>query len=157
DVKILDGDVRKLLADAQRAAIVAEVKKREEEVRLAGEKLKEVVNQKLAEARKQTLQKDAELELARRALTEAQATGEVNHDRLLKVGLAQNEAEALGISSAARSAAAERQVAVTLKEVQQRVVAFKEQMSALQPELVATLRAVGNQQLTAELTRNLSP
>ena len=30
-------------------------------------------------------------------------------------------------------------------------------MGALEPELVATLRAPGNQQMAAELTRNLSP
>ncbi|MCI0464190.1 MAG: hypothetical protein L0Z62_45225 [Gemmataceae bacterium] len=157
DVKILDGDVRQLLANAQRAAIVAEVKKKEEEVRLSAEKLKELVNQQLSEARKESLQKEAELAQVRRALTEVQANAEVNHDKLLKVGTAQNEADALGIASAARAAAAERDMAVAARDLQQRVAAFKEQMSALQPELVATLRALGNQQLTAELTRNLSP
>src|SRR5262249_2350220 len=45
DVNILDADVRKLLSDAQRAAIVAEVKKEEEELRLSGEKLRESVTQ----------------------------------------------------------------------------------------------------------------
>jgi len=41
--------------------------------------------------------------------------------------------------------------------MRQNVAAFKEQMSALQPDLVATLRVLGNQQLTTELTRHLSP
>jgi len=60
DVNILDADVRKLLSDAQRAAIVAEIKKEEEELRLKAEKLKESVNQQLSEVRKETLHKEVE-------------------------------------------------------------------------------------------------
>jgi regulator of protease activity HflC (stomatin/prohibitin superfamily) len=157
DLNILDADVRKLLADAQRAAIVAEVKKEEEELRLNGEKLREAVNQQLSEARKTTLQKEAELEGAVRAVAEAKATAEVHVHRLRKTGMAQNEADALGIAEAARHAAAVKELELTTSELQHRVAAFKEQMSALQPDLVATLRVLGNQSLTTELTRNLSP
>src|SRR5262249_10302716 len=135
DVKILDDTVRELLSDAQRNAIVSEVKKKEEEIRLAAEKLKEAVNQQLAEARKESLGKEVQSEQAKRAVAEARAGGEVQQDRLLKVGMAQNEAEALGISSAARAAATERDLAVAGKELERRVAAFKEQMAALQPDL----------------------
>src|SRR5262249_54020706 len=97
DVNILDADVGKLLSDAQRAAIVAEVKKEEEELRLNGEKLREAVNQQLSEAHKETLKKEAELEEAQRTLAEAKANAEVHIHRLRKTGVAQNDADALGI------------------------------------------------------------
>jgi len=157
DVKILDNAVRTLLSDAQRAAIVADVKKKEDEVRLSAEKLKESSTQQLLEVRKETLHKEVELEVAKRAVQEEKAKSEVTQDKLLKVGLALNEAEALAISSAARTDAAQKEQVLTQRELEQRVVAFKEQMSALHPELVATLRTLGNQHLTAELSKNLSP
>ena len=157
DVNILDADVRKLLTDAQRAAITAEVKKEEEELRLGAEKQKESVNQQVSEARKETLRKEAELEAAVRALAEVKMNAEVHLHRLRKTGEAQNEADALAVTSAARNAAAARDLELAMTELERRVSAFKEQMGALQPELVATLRALGNQQLAAELTRNLSP
>ena len=157
DVNILDADVRKLLTDAQRAAITAEVKKEEEELRLAAERLKESVNQQVSEARKASLGKDAELESAVRALAEVKMNAEVYLHRLRKTGEAQNEADALTIGSAARQAAAAKDLELAMTELDRRASAFKEQMGALQPELVATLRTLGNQQLAAELTRNLSP
>jgi hypothetical protein len=157
DVKILDSSVAKLLSEAQRAAIVAEVKKKEEELRLTSEKLREAVNRQLSEARKESLAAEAELEGALRTLAEVKAAAEVQLDRLRKTGLAQNEADALGIASAAKHAASTRELELTTAGLQQRVAAFKEQMSALHPDLVATLRVLGNQQLTSELTKNLSP
>jgi major vault protein len=157
DVNILDTDVRKLLSDAQRATIVAQVKKEEEELRLSAEKLKESVNQQVAEARKSTYQKDAELEGAMRALAEAKAQAEVHLDSLRKTGTAKNDAEALSIAAAAKHAAAAKDLELVLGELQHRVAAFKEQMAALQPELVATLKVLGNQSLTTELTKHLSP
>jgi len=157
DVNILDADVKLLLAGAQRAAIEAGVKKEEEELRLSGEKLRESVNQQLSEARKATLEKEAELEGAVRALEEVKASAEVYLDKLRKTGLAQNDAEALGIAAGAEHARDAKALELTVSELQQRVAAFKEQMAALQPELVATLRLLGNQHLTAELTKNLSP
>jgi regulator of protease activity HflC (stomatin/prohibitin superfamily) len=157
DVTILDAGVGKLLSDAQRAAIVAEVRKEEEELRLSAEKLKESVNRQVAEARKETLQKEAELEGAVRALAEVKANAEVQLDRLRKTGAAQNEADALAVAAAARHAVAVKKLELSMTELQQRVAAFKEQMGALHPELVATLKALGSQHLTAELTKNLSP
>ena len=38
-----------------------------------------------------------------------------------------------------------------------RVAAFRDQMAALAPELVATLKTLGNQTLAAELSKNASP
>jgi hypothetical protein len=76
---------------------------------------------------------------------------------LRRTGFAQNEADALGIGAAAKYAAAARDLELATQEMQQRVASFKEQMSALQPELLTTLRMLGNQTLTAELTKHLSP
>jgi regulator of protease activity HflC (stomatin/prohibitin superfamily) len=157
DVNILDEDVRTLLSDAQREAIVAGVKKEEEELRLTGEKLRESVNQQLLDVRRETLTKEAELEGAARVLAEVRAQAEVHLDRLRKIGVAQNDADALGISSSAKHAAGAQEMELAMSGLQQQVAAFREQMSALSPDLVATLRVLGNQQLTSELTKHVSP
>jgi hypothetical protein len=157
EVAILDDDVRGLLTAAQRAAITAGLKKEEEELRLSSEKLRESVNQQLTEARKQTLQKEADLEGAIRILAEVKAQADVELDRLRRTGIAQNEADALNITSTARLAANRGEQELALAELEKRVAAFQSQMAALHPELVATLRALGNQHLTTELTRHLSP
>jgi hypothetical protein len=156
-VKILDADVEALLADAQRSAITSEVGRKQEEVRLANERLRESVNRQIYEAQLASLAKETELEAGKRnlALAKAEAASEV--DRMSRVGRARNEAEALEIQNTAVASAAGRDADVEAKRMQARVVAFKEQMAAMSPELIATLKAVGNQQASAELTRNLAP
>ncbi|MGC4122145.1 MAG: hypothetical protein QM765_47715 [Myxococcales bacterium] len=151
EVKILDEDVKKLLADAQRTAIVSELGKKSQGFRLEDEKIKEKVNQEVYEARKHTLAKERELELAKRELSEARVGAAVEADKLERVGKAQNEAAALDILAGARAAAAEKQVLVDNKALAARVDAFKDEMAALSPELVATLKTLGAQYANAEL------
>lgn len=157
DVKILDADVKKLLSDAQRGAIVAEVNTKQENLRLNGEKLKEDVNRQIYEAQMTTLAKAVDLEGAKRNLSEAKTQATIELDKLEKVGRAENEAKALGISTTAKVEAADKEAQVDIKTLNAKVAAFKDEMGAIQPELIATLKVLGNQHLTAELTKNLSP
>lgn len=124
DVNILDPEVKKLLANAQRAAIVAEVSRREHERR-----------REVNAAEAATFAVTAELERAR--------------------ALAAIELRRLEHESTA--AALEREAALERSALEARVTAFERQMQALAPELVATLRALGHEQLTAELSKNVAP
>jgi regulator of protease activity HflC (stomatin/prohibitin superfamily) len=142
DVQILDEEVEELLADAQRTAILFEIECKKEEMRRQTETLREEVSRQVHQAQIATSQVAAELETARRQVALAQARG---------------EAEATAIRADAQASAAARQQEVTLRAMQAEVAAFKEQMAALHPELVATLSALGNRQVAAELTRNLAP
>jgi len=157
EVKMLAEDVKKLLSDSQRTAIVSELGKKQEGFRLEDEKLRERVNQEILVARRETLGREVELEGAKRALNEAKVQGVVEADRLERVGKAQNEAQALDLLAAARASAAARQNEVDAKALASRVEAFQQQMGALAPELVATLKMLGTQHANAELTKNLSP
>lgn len=157
DVRILDADVKKLLSDAQRAAIVSEVGRKQEEMRLANERVREEVNRQIYEAQIVTLGKAVDLEKAKKENAVARLGGVIDLDRMEKVGRATNEAEALGIASLARTAAAEKDAELERKALEARVAAFEKQMGALAPELIATLKNLGNQSLAAELSRNLAP
>lgn len=157
DVRILDEGVKKLLADAQRAAITSEVGRRQEEIRLANEELKERVSRGICAARLATLAKEVELEAAKSAVLRATAAAAMDLDHLEKVGRAKNEAEALSIASGARLAAAREEAALRREATEAGVAAFKEQMAALSPELVTTLKMLGNKHFAAELTKNLAP
>lgn len=157
DVRILDADVKKLLSDSQRAAIVSEVGRKQEEMRLANERVREEVNRQIYEAQIATLAKAIDLEKAKKENALARLTGVMDLDRIEKVGRATNEAEALGIASTSRVAAAEKEAELERKALEARVAAFEKQMGALAPELIATLKNVGNQTLAAELSKNLAP
>ena len=157
DVRILDGDVAKLLSDAQRRAIVSELKRKDEEFRLRDEKLKEHVDQQVLEARVLTLGRERDLEGAARELAQAKVQTTIEVDRIDRVGKAQNESAALEISSRARAEAGKREEEVAAQALAARVEAFQKEMAALHPELVATLITLGGQQVSAELTKNLSP
>ena len=157
DVVIRDEEVRSLLFAAQRAAIESDVSRKHEELRLANERLKESVTRDVLTERAQTLSKEVELEVEQRRLSLARTDGKVEVDRREKLGRAESEAAALDVSSTAAAAAAGRETQRELELMGARVGAFKEQMAALHPELVATLKMLGNQHLAAELTRNLSP
>ena len=157
EVRILDGDVKKLLADAQRTAIVSEVGRRQEQLRLTDEELREQVNRAVNAAKLQTLQSEVKLEEAQRALAVVQAESEGEFDRVTKLANARNDAEALALSSQAETAAAERRAEVDRKALESRTTAFRAQMESLAPELIATLKMLGNQQLAGALTENLAP
>ena len=157
DVRILDEAVEALLTDAQRTAITSEVARKREQLRLQTEETKEAVARAIWTAQRETLGVETELELARRALllTKVEAKGEAA--RAESVALARAQAEALAVTSTAESQARERRAAVSKQLLEARTAAFKEQMAALHPELVATLKTLGNQQFAASLTKNLSP
>ena len=157
DVRILDADVKKLLSDSQRAAIVSEVGRKQEEMRLANERVREEVNRQIYEAQITTLAKAIDLEKAKKENALARLTGVMDLDRIEKVGRATNDAEALGIASASQVLAAEKRAELERRELEARVAAFEKQMGALAPELIATLKNVGNQTLAAELSKNLAP
>jgi major vault protein len=63
----------------------------------------------------------------------------------------------MDVLAQARTLAADRQLAVDNKALTARVGAFKDEMGAMAPELIATLKTVGAQYASAELTKNLSP
>lgn len=157
EVRILDADVKQLLADAQRTAIVSEVGRKQEELRLADERLRQEVNRAVFAAQHATLASEVELEHGRRELVLARAGARLEVERVEKLGRAKTEAEALELASQARTAAAARDADLEERLLQARSAAFEAQMKALAPELVATLKMLGNQQLAAELSKNLSP
>ena len=152
-----NADVKKLLSDAQRTAIVSEVNRKQEELRLGNEKLKEEVNRQIFEAQILTLNKGVELEGAKREIAMARVVSTVDLDKQEKVGRATNEAEALAISSTANAAAAGKEWELERAAMEAKVTAFAGQMHAMSPELIATLKVLGNQNLAAELSRNVSP
>lgn len=157
DVRILDEEVEALLTDAQRTAITSEVARKREQLRLQTEETREAVARAIWAAQRETLGVEQDLELARRAVlvTKVEAKGEAT--RLEALGKARAEAEALALTSTAQAAADERRAAVAKLQLDARTAAFKEQMAALHPELVATLKALGDQQFAASLTEHLSP
>ena len=97
------------------------------------------------------------MEAAKRQLALAQVGGAIEAHKVERVGKASNEAEAFAISTHARICAAEKDADIERRRLDSQVAAFKEQMAALHPELVATLKTLGHQQLAAELSRNVSP
>jgi hypothetical protein len=142
DVRILDPEVQVLIGGAQRNAIVAEVSRRQELLRLETERLKEQVRRAICEEQVTTM-----------------TTSQTFVDRKRAVDLATAEAAAAvsGVADAARMVSREREQALDQKMLDARVVAFREQMSALAPELIATLKTLGHQQLAMELSKNAAP
>jgi major vault protein len=157
DVRILDADVEKMLCDSQRLAIGSTISRKQEQLRLGDEKLKEAVNQEIYAAQMATLAKAAELELTSRAVELARTETVVEVDRLEQLSRAGHEAEAFAIRERARLDAEGQQAALRARDLEAQVAAFREQMGALQPELIATLKQLGNSQLAGELSKNLSP
>jgi major vault protein len=157
DVSILDEAVETLLTDAQRTAITAEVARKREHLRLQTEETREQVARAVSAAQRETLVAEVEVELARRALSVTKVEAKAEATRLEALGKARAEAEALSVTSSAQSAAFERRVAVERQQLEAQAAAFKEQMAALHPELVSTLKTLGHQHFAASLTANLSP
>ncbi len=157
DVRILDADVEKLLTDAQRTAITAEVARKREQLRLATEETKEAVARAISQAQRETLGVEATLEEARRVLALAKAGAKGEALEVEAVGRARAEARALEVTSLAKAQARERRASLARQQLEARTEAFRAQMAALHPELVATLKTLGAQQFAASLTENLSP
>jgi hypothetical protein len=157
EVRILDEDVDGLLTEAQRSAIISEVGRKKEELRLLDERAKELVNRAIFETRAETLGTELRLEQQQRALATARAEGQAEAARISLVGAARSEAEALELSSLASSSARERELGLERSQLEAKTAAFEKQMSALHPELVSTLKTLGNQQFAASLTEHLSP
>jgi hypothetical protein len=157
EVKILDPEVKKLLADAQRAAIVADVAHRDEERRLASERLRAQVDMQIAEAQTIAVAKGLELDEARAEVNRRRGRVQIELDRIERVGRAESEANARTVLREAEALAAERQAEIEKRALESRVAAFEKQMAAIAPELVATLKTLGHQQLAAELAKNVGP
>ncbi|MFY9223314.1 MAG: hypothetical protein WAQ98_11625 [Blastocatellia bacterium] len=157
DVKILDADVNKLLSDAQRTAIVFEVNSKQEYMRLNSEKIKEEVNQQIYQTQMATVEKAIALENVKKELVLTKAQLNIDTDKLDIVGKAKNRAEAMEITGVKQIELAKQQAEVDQHILAGKVAAFKEEMAALAPELVTTLKVLGDQQLATELTKNLSP
>lgn len=157
DVAILDPDVKKLLTDAQRAAIVGDVSRREEERRLLGEQLRADVDRQIALAQAAALASAADLEDARADVSKRRATATLDLDRLERGTRAATTAHALSVAREAEARAAERDAEIEQRALDARTAAFERQMAAVAPELVATLKTLGHQQLTAELSKNVGP
>jgi hypothetical protein len=157
DVRILDEEVEGLLAAAQRTAIASEIGRKEQQLRLGDEQLREAVDQQIAAARIETLIRQAELETADRAARLAAAETEIELARRRTVSAAEHRAEAAAAIARAELEVAEGRAALEAGALEARAAAFVRQMEALQPELIATLKTLGGQKLAGELSRNLSP
>jgi hypothetical protein len=157
DVRILDEEVNLILSDAQRVAIKYEINRRNEELRLEDTRFQENVNRQIFESRVATCDAERCLENSRQELTKLRAQLEVDIEQLRELGQAHNQAESLKIVSEARLATAQREQEIASDTLAAQVKAFQGQMSAFQPELIASLKAMAGQQFTADVTKNLSP
>ncbi|MBW2529079.1 MAG: hypothetical protein JRI23_33185 [Deltaproteobacteria bacterium] len=157
DVEILDAEVKQLLSAAQRKAIASEIARKEEQLRLGDEQLREAVTRRIQAEKMETLAQTRELEAARSALERQQMLAHADISEIEASADAQAEARALAITSEAKAVAAERQVDIRRRALEAEASAFQVQMEALAPELIATLKTLGGQQMAAELSRHLSP
>lgn len=157
DVRILDADVKTLLEAAQRAAIVADVRRKDEERRLASERLSAEIDKELHGAQTEALASAATLADARTELSRRAAKASVELEHIERAGRAEADAHALDVQSEAKARAAAREAEIEERLLAARVQAFEKQMSALAPELVATLKTLGHQHFAAELSKNVAP
>jgi len=157
DVTVLDESVEALLAEAEQRAIQAEVARRQESLRLDSERLRADVDRQVADAQITAITKAVELEAAKRAMALAEAETAVLRDRTERLGKAESESRATALIGATRLDLAEREALLDRTAQEARVLAFDAQMRAMAPELIATLKMLGNQQLTTALTKHLSP
>jgi major vault protein len=157
DVRILDVEVEEMLAAAQRSAIASDITRKEEELRLGDEQLKERVNQEIYAAQIDTLSRRTALELANREVVVACAETEVELGRKKTVGRAEQRAEAAAVEARTELEVAARRGELERMILEAQARAFVTQMEALQPELIATLKTLGAQSFAGELSRNLAP
>lgn len=157
DARILDEDVEELLCDAQRRAIASDVARKQQQLRLGDEKVAEAVNQAIYGERMLTLAKQVDLEAEKRAVLLARTNTDLENTRLRTVARAQMEGEATRVAGEARLVIAEREAELQRRALVAHAEAFRDQMAALQPELITTLKMLGNKQLAGQLSKNLSP
>lgn len=142
DARILDPEVQTLLSGAQKDAIVADVTRRQELLELETQRLKEQVRRAICDEQSQTMGAE-ETRVAKK--------------RAVDVATAEAAVAVTSVAEDARLAAREREHELDKKMLDARVGAFREQMAALAPELVATLKTLGHQTLAAELAKSVSP
>ena len=157
ELRILDPQVKDLLEKAQRNGILADVARREEALRLETERTREEVERGVLASKLETIRARVGVEDAKRALAAAEVASRVAVDREERLGMSKNEADALLAISAARQDVAEKDADLARRVGEAKVAAFEKQMAALAPELVATLKTLGHQQLAAELSKNVAP
>lgn len=157
DVRILDDDVDELLCDAQRVAIVSDITRKQAELRLGDQELEQRVEREILQARADTDAARAALEARARELALAEAGTRVEVERLERLGRAAAEADAMDRVERTRLALAADESEVERRRLEARAAAFRAEMEAIAPELIATLKSVAGQKLAGELTRNLSP
>ena len=154
---ILDSEVEELLAEAQTRAITSEIARKKAQLRLGDEELEESVKRRIFQAQMETLATETRLLASRHETESARVQSEVELEGTAIIERARSRAHALALSSEAESEAARRRAAVDKELLDSQVAAFKEQMGALHPDLVATLKTLGGQKLASELSANLSP
>jgi major vault protein len=142
DVRILDPEVQVLIGGAQHDAIVADVMRRQELLRLENERLKEQVRRAICDEQAQTMASERE---------------RVEKKRAVDLATAESAAAVAAVADGSRMAAREREQDLERKMLEARVSAFRDQMGALAPELIATLKTLGHQTLAMELSKNASP
>ncbi len=157
DVSILDEDVADMLCEAQRVAIVSDIARKQQQLRLGDAQLEARVEQEIHAARIATIEAEAAVEARSRALTLARADTEVEVHRVRSVGEAAASAEALDRVERAKLALDTERADLERVRLEARAAAFRAEMEAVAPELIATLKTLANKQLAGELTRNLSP
>lgn len=157
DVQILDKQVMAMLQQSQRAAIASGISRKQEQLRLSEEELREEVELKIYRSKIATLREAVEFESANRDLETARVGTRLEIERLNKVKHAENVAEAMDISSKAEHAAKLADAAIVTQRMEAEAAAFCQQMQSLQPELISTLRSLGNKKLAGELSKNLAP
>ncbi|RLB54826.1 MAG: hypothetical protein DRJ42_08055 [Deltaproteobacteria bacterium] len=156
-IDILDAEVDALLGGAQRMAIVSEIARKKEGLRLGDEKLKEEVRQAIYRARVATIGAQVEHENANREAKLAAARTSLDLDHLENVERASHDAEAFTLRSRARLAESQAEAALEKQRLDAQAAAFRSQMEAMTPELIATLKTLGNQALARDLSKHLSP
>ncbi|MBW2461641.1 MAG: hypothetical protein JRH11_08335 [Deltaproteobacteria bacterium] len=156
-ISILDPEVDALLGGAQRMAIVSEIARKKEGLRLGDEKLKEEVRQAIYRAQVVTIGAQVEHENADRVAKLAAARTSLDLDHLENVDRASHDAEAFTLRSRARLAESQAEAELEKQRLDAQAAAFRSQMQAMTPELVATLKTLGNQALARDLSKHLSP
>ncbi len=157
DVSIQDTDVLEMLQSSQRAAIASAIHRSSEDRRLGDEQLKESVNLRIMKSQIATLQQAAEHEATSRGVELARTGTRLEIDRMDRVGRAKNAADAASITNTAQLALQSAKAELEAQALAANADAFCQQMQSLQPELIATLKSLGNKQLAGELTKNLAP
>jgi len=82
---------------------------------------------------------------------------QIEVDRVNRIGRAQNNAKATDITNEVTLNMQRAEAGMKADELARDADAFCQKMQSLQPELIATLKSLGNKQLAGERTKKLSP